>query len=766
MSAALLPDRWKQLRPLLDQALDLEGRARSDYLERIAREAPELLADLRRLLSLHDDTRALAQPAAEMVGEQVLTEPGTRAAIAHRHLNRRIGPYMLRRMVGSGGMGAVYEGERVEGGFRQRVAVKLIGGVHPHLHERFARERQILAELRHPNIPQLFDGGETDDGMPYFVLEYVEGINIIDYADGSGADLDARLALLVKVAEALAYAHRRKVLHRDIKPSNILVTDEGAVKLLDFGISKLLDDASQPTLTRQVLGPMTPEYAAPEQFRGEELGVATDIYQFGVLLFRLLGGRSPYRREHEEGLALSRAVCDEAPRSLLALLESGTAASSPSASAEGRRRSLRQRRIDLDRIARRCLEKLPARRYPSMEALIADLEAVRGDTAPEARLHSDRRRLAWGGIGLALLLAVAGSLALWGPPRLMGADPWSEDDALIAFGLRRDSLHESRPETVAMVERALRAEARGDLPSARALLETAHRSDPRTPVPAILLGYWGSASVDETTKPDWQAQARKRLDALDDPQLDLLLAFVSADAGGDYENALRYAAAILELRPDAWFMHYARAHMLHLRGLHPAALRELQQIESAKLGHRKLVDAIADRAAFGDPVGARELAKRLTAGPDDPTRSLLEARLSYSAGDLAGARAWFGRAVERAQAVAYFEIEARGLLYLGVVEGSLGDYDAAVPSLREARERLIRRGQRNYAVDASLALAQIADLHGDEDAVAREIALARELRGAPAHEAFDPMIELHAARLLRQPPQAPADAPAPVGSLL
>jgi tetratricopeptide (TPR) repeat protein len=756
MSSALAPERWKRLRPLLDRALDLDPAQRRAFIEEISLESPELREDLERLLARHAETTGLDAPAAQLVGER-LAAGGTTldAAPAGRFIGRRVGPFQITRLIGSGGMGAVYEAERVDGGFRQTVAIKLIGGVHPGLRERFARERQILAELRHPNIAQLLDGGETVDGMPYFALEYIEGRSLVEEVEATEADLETRLSLLVRVAEALAYAHRRKVLHRDIKPGNILVTPDGGVKLLDFGIAKLLDETGQPTLTRQLLGPMTPEYAAPEQFRGEPLGVEADIYQFGVLMFRVLAGRSPYRVDSSDALAFAHAVCDEAPLSFDAVLRSEPSQPQPSASTTGRRRrSRRQRRLDLDRVLRRCLEKQPERRYPSMDALIADIEAVRSDAAPAAR-HSFARRRALVGAAFALALAVVG-WTVWRLPafELPWSDPWRESPALGMLGLDRSHLHTSRPESEALLRRAFEAEARGDMPGALALLESVHDADPTTPVPAILLGYYGAAYSDMPTVREWHRRARERLAPLDDPLLDLLARFTEAEVVGSNEDALRYAAALLELEPDAWFLHMARAHLLNYRGLRVAALRELQQIDSVRLDHRKLVDAIADRASLGDLAGAEALAARLQAPPDDPGLAVLRARLAYTGGDLEQARDWFRLAVERAQAVARFDIESRGLLYLGVMEGSLGNYGPAEIALRAARQRLLARKQENYAIDALLALAQIAALQGDTVGVQKELDEVRALRREDNPETADPMIDLFAARLLGRLPAA------------
>jgi hypothetical protein len=758
MSVALQPERWKQLRPLLEHALDLDPSARRDYLASLATTAPDLCDDLRRLLARHEHAPGMTAPAAAMLGEALAAtvDPD----LQQRHVGRRIGAFVLRRLVGSGGMGTVYEAERVEGGFRQRVAIKLIGGMHPDLHERFARERQILAELRHPNIPQLIDGGETDDGMPYFALEYVDGRPLLEYADAVGADFDTRLSLLLRVAEALAYAHRQRVLHRDIKPSNVLVTDEGAVKLLDFGIAKLLDPGLHRTLTRQLLGPMTPEYAAPEQFRGESLTEVTDIYQFGVMTYWLLAGRSPYRVDSSDSFGFARAVCEEPPLPMVVSQPRPAA----EASTTGRRRRERQRLADIDRVVRRCLAKPPAARYPDMATLIADLEAVRAAAVPAAsRAHARRRRLR---VAVVVLLLAATAATLWQGARLAGGwqDPWLEAPALYAMGLERRHLHAARADSEPLIRQAILADARGDLAGAMALLESVHRADPRTPVPAMLLGYWGFALADNETALGWQAQARQRLAAIDDPELDLLLRFVVADATGDYENALRLASALLEVKPGAWFMRLARGHMLNARGLRAAALRELQQIDPPRLDHRKLVDAIADRAALGDIDGARAQLARIEVSENDAGVALLQARLAYSSGDLDEAAAQFARTVEVSRSMARFDIEGRAYLYLGVVEGSRGHLAAAAVALRAAQQRLVERGQLGYGVDAALVLAQLFALQGEAEAMAREIAAARAIHDRQRVGAVDARIELFAARLLGELPATPPGAPEAVAT--
>ena len=757
-AAALAPERWKQLRPLLDRALDLDDAAREAFLRELSAESEELRRDLERLIARHLDSAGLLRPAAAMAPVEVTLPDASPGGRADPWIGRRIGPYQLTRMLGAGGMGAVYEGQRVDGGFRQTVALKLVGGIHPGLTARFARERQILAELRHPHIAQLLDGGETPEGMPYFALEFIDGRPITEYADATGADSEARLRLLIEVAEALAYAHRRNVIHRDIKPNNILVSADGHVKLLDFGIAKLLKGESGPTLTQQRMGPMTPEYAAPEQFRGGELSAATDIYQFGVLLFRLLAGRLPYRANADDGLAWARAVSEQEPLTLSAVMreaQMGKRAGGVSGEITLKRFAPRRAR-ELDTILRRCLAKSPAARYPSMDALIADLQAW---LAP-----ARQRPLGWKRPAALALLAVAAGASL---PSLLplisredprvGADAaadladWDQEPALVAMGLRPENLHTEHAATIPMIRRAILAEGRGDAPAALALLASAHRADRRTPVPALLSAYWTSGLARGEERGYWLAEARARVAGIEDAYIDLLARFLEHDADGEVEPSLRYSGAILEMRPEAWFLHLARAHQLNRRGLREAAVRELQAIQVARLGHRKLVDAIADRASMGDLPGAWAQFQALQSGTDDPSRAALRARLIYTAGDLEGARDAYLEAIRLARTAARFDIEARGLLWAGVFSGALGDYAQADTLLQQARTRLAERSQFAYAGDAALALAQIAALAGDRERMRRELDSARALLANLQNPLAALPAELYSARLTDAP---------------
>ncbi|TAK93742.1 serine/threonine protein kinase, partial [Patescibacteria group bacterium] len=272
----------------------------------------------------------------------------------------RIGPYRLVSEIGHGGMGTVYLAER-DGDFHQRVAIKVVRGLlGADGLRRFRVERQILASLQHPGIAGLLDGGTTPEGMPYLVMEHIEGVRIDDYCDARHLTLAQRVTLFCRVCDAVSAAHRSLVVHRDLKPSNILITADGTPKLLDFGIAKLLtdDDADPLLVTSPSVRALTPEYASPEQIRGLPITTATDVYSLGVLLFELLTGERPHRLGTRTAAELERVIC-------------GQEARRPSAFVE--KRLARELEGDLDTIALAALRKESSRRYQSVEQLADDL---------------------------------------------------------------------------------------------------------------------------------------------------------------------------------------------------------------------------------------------------------------------------------------------------------------------------------------------------------------------------------------------------------
>jgi serine/threonine-protein kinase len=274
---------------------------------------------------------------------------------------RQIGPYRVLRELGRGGMGAVYLAERIDGEFRRQVALKILksGMNTDEVIRRFRNERQILATLAHPNIAELYDGGTTDDGQPYFVMEYVDGVSIDEYCDRRALPARERLELFLRVCSAVQHAHESFVVHRDIKPGNILVTAAAEPKLLDFGIAKLLDADSDISTVRTDSGvrPMTPDYASPEQVSGEPITAGSDVYSLGVVLYKLLTGRRPYQLKTHADAELRRVICEEEPPR-------------PSVAARHERRRLS---ADLDHIILKAIRKRRQWRYSSVEELAQDI---------------------------------------------------------------------------------------------------------------------------------------------------------------------------------------------------------------------------------------------------------------------------------------------------------------------------------------------------------------------------------------------------------
>ena len=283
----------------------------------------------------------------------------------------RIGPYRILREIGRGGMGAVYLAERDDEHYRQQVAIKLIkpglgGDV---IRRRFRNEMQILAELNHANIARLFDGGETPDGLPYLVMEYVEGRPINQYCDDQQLSTEQRLNLFCEVCAAVQYAHQHLVIHRDIKPGNVLVTSDGVPKLVDFGIAKLLDQKTFGSeLTATAMPFMTPQYASPEQLRRESVTTATDVYSLGVVLYELLSGRLPYRFKSRVPHEMAKAICDDDPERPSTAIAAGNGDT---------RQAIKHRKrlhADLDNIVLMAMRKEPQRRYATAEQLAEDIQ--------------------------------------------------------------------------------------------------------------------------------------------------------------------------------------------------------------------------------------------------------------------------------------------------------------------------------------------------------------------------------------------------------
>ncbi|MBM4132051.1 serine/threonine protein kinase, partial [bacterium] len=389
------PRLREELLEELDALLESADEARPARLDALRAGRPELAATLAALLAA--DRRFggfLEEPLGNWAGALV---PGPDAG-GSSFEGRILGAWRLGPLLGAGGMGLVHAAERCAGDFAQSAAVKVLArsDVHGDLAARFGRERAILARLTHPGIARLLDGGVSEDGWPWFALERVRGAPLTDHCRERAADLRTRLRLFRQVAEAVAHAHRHLIVHRDLKPSNILVGEDGCVKLLDFGIAKLLADDDGADLTLAGPRPFTPRYAAPEQVAGGAITTATDIYALGAVLYELLCGRSPHGGtdvpEHE--LLRAAAELDPAPLTRVARAARGAVADAADVGAVvelGRDRLLAG---DLQNIVARCLAKDPAGRYASVDALLNDLRRAEAGEPVQARPPSRRYVLA------------------------------------------------------------------------------------------------------------------------------------------------------------------------------------------------------------------------------------------------------------------------------------------------------------------------------------------------------------------------------------
>ncbi len=377
----MTPEQAERISAIFERALSLQGSDREAYLNAECGDNPGIREEVDSLLTSHYQAGSRFLNAPDAIVEEI---SGARHR-SNARVGRRIGPYLVDRAIGQGGMGEVFAASRADGQYKKSVAIKLVrsGYDTSFVLDRFRTERQILASLDHPNIAGLLDGGTTEDLVPYLVMELVEGVPIDCYCDSHRLSVTERLSLFGQVCSAVEYAHQRLVIHRDIKPSNILVTGEGTPKLLDFGIAKILDSSGNTEATS--LRPMTPEYASPEQVRGEPVSTYTDVYSLGAVLYQLLTGRLPYRADMHIPGKMAEAITHEEPErpsNSIRRPESVGASGDPrkltpgavgrtgEASPVGLRKRLRG---DLDFILLKALRKEPDKRYSSVEQFHEDI---------------------------------------------------------------------------------------------------------------------------------------------------------------------------------------------------------------------------------------------------------------------------------------------------------------------------------------------------------------------------------------------------------
>jgi serine/threonine protein kinase/tetratricopeptide (TPR) repeat protein len=605
---------WKELSALYEQAETLEGGALAAWLDSPSIAGHAQADALRRMLQARDRVRTegflellprLHEPAAQVDGDAVKAQT-------------RVGPYRLVRALGAGGMAEVWLAERGDGAFSRRVAIKLLfrhvgGTARGALAERFARERDILASLDHPHIAALHDAGITPDGQPWLAIEYVQGRPITAWCDARQLDVAARIGLFRQVLMAVQHAHANLVLHRDLKPANVLVTDGGEVRLLDFGIAKLLDPASaaqaDTELTRAGGRPMTPLYASPEQLRGEPLTIACDVYALGVVLYELLCGERPYDVPAASQARLEQAILDTDPQAPSRRALKEPAATRRATTVPGLRRVLAG---DLDAIVLHALAKAPSHRYASADAMLADLDRwLAGEPvaahAPGAwyRLGKFVQRHRTGvALGGAAAWVLAGAAAI----AVMQAHQAQRESARAVAA--RDFL-------VEMLKNADAAKSRGADVTARELLDSGRQEIARR-----LAG-----------QPELQAE---------------LLASI---AGIQYEMG-EYVTADQT--------HAELARLLESRG-------DLQALSRARAAHAETVFQLGDMARTMELIGqARDLSLRLVGNADQDARlDWLEAWVMSRRGEIERSRALF----ERSRAYAEQAFGPRHLRTIEALQG-------------------------------------------------------------------------------------------------
>ena len=439
----MTPERWQQVKEILNNSLDLERSARPAYLDVACGDDPDLRREVDSLIASYDDA------------DDVLERPLHPVDDPNALVGRTAGEFRFVREVGEGGMSRVYLAERIGAGEPRQVAIKVVkrGMDYDFVLRRFHHESRIMAALNHPNIAKLIGGGATDDGIPYFIMEYIAGQPITEYCDLHHLDIRTRLQLFRTVCSAVQYAHEQGVIHRDIKPGNILIDEARTPKLLDFGIAKVVDPqhwTHSIDVTASIMRLMTPEYASPEQVRGEFVFEPSDVYSLGVLLYELLTGHKPYAVRDRPAHELARAICEEVPhrpstavmrREEVSRLRSGTPVLiTPEEVCTHRSTELRKLRRalagDLDNIVLMALRKEPRRRYASVRELSDDIRlhlerrpvTARRDTfAYRTSKFIHRHPKALTAAGLALPLALAAGFATWRWIR----GPASADTALL-----------------------------------------------------------------------------------------------------------------------------------------------------------------------------------------------------------------------------------------------------------------------------------------------------------------------------------------------
>lgn len=739
----MTPERWRQIDELFRTVANRPPAEREAHLTRVCGDDADLRREVLDLLA-HEPPESFLHDPIKQAAISVTHEPDDEL------LGRRIGPYRLTRMVGRGGMGAVYEAVRDDDQFQQQVALKLIkrGMDTAFVRDRFLRERQILASLDHPHIARLFDGGATADGLPYFVMEFVDGEPITDYCQRHRLTLNQKLMLFRDVCSAVQHAHQKLVIHRDLKPSNILVTADGTLKLLDFGIAKLLspDPGEAITRTETAVRLMTPDYASPEQVRGKAISTATDVYSLGVVLYELLAERRPYQFETYSPLVIERAICDtEAPKPSDIARETDATA-----------KLAKQLTGDLDNIVLMALRKEPERRYQSVEQFSEDLRrylaglpvAARPDTFTyRASKFVRRHRVAVVAVALVALSLLGGIFATTLAARRARAERERAERRFAQVRKLSNTFLFEFHDAIAKVPGTTEARAMVVKTALEYLNSLAQEATGDAQLEwELAVAY---QKVGDVQGDPWAPNLGHSREAMESYQKSLRLAQELNRAGS---NDLKVARLLAQdyfklgmLQAQAGEM--AAAHETLRQALASAQTleqqtHELEDIALLENCHIRLGDTFLDS---GDPVNALEnyrheirlAERRIREFPGDVAKMTLAMSHSrvaeplISLGDLPGSLAGYRKSVElidellpdHATDPKYLRVRMIGLIWLGNLSGNprfinLGETQAALQYYREA----LAIAEKLVAADPKDAFAR-RDLAGGHRLVGEILAI-------------------------------------------
>jgi len=733
-------DLWQRAEQVFHEVSSCPDDAREARLTALCGEDAELRALIESLLAHASETGVIEENRHGVRGSIERSVATFVAAQSPTAAGRRVGPWLLKKLIGRGGMGAVYLAERADGQFEQRAAVKLVNqsALSADAMQRFDDERQILARLEHPNVARLIDGGTADDGVPWLAMEFVDGVRIDEYCAREQLDLRARLELFRKVCSAVQYAHRNLIVHRDIKPSNILVDSRGEPKLLDFGVAKLFgSDRQDLTVTVAERRVLTPRYSSPEQLQGLPLTTATDVYSLSLLLYELLVGSNPYRTEASDPVSLHHAICETEPEPPSAAVARAADLTVVPMAVGRLSRTLRG---DLDNIILMGLRKEPERRYASAQALGDDIGRYLNDEPVIARADTwtyrgakflKRRRLPVLAVSGALLVLIV--VSSFFVNRIL-----FERDAAEAARLRAEQMSEFLQELLRGADRFASA---GEEVTVRNILDA------------------GAERV-RTELADQPIEQARLMQTIADTYHTLSL----------FEPAMEYTTLALELRRrelgptnlETLYSMREYAELIYLTGGDTtealARLEETRDLQVAALGPSSSEVAATDHVigvvqrVLGNPSealtalqAAREILANLPPNHNERRNEPLVVNQIGSAldsmGDREGALAAYREALNLFESRGQSDHPGVGALQhnIGLTLRAQGKLEEALPYLRKAIDhtrRILGEENEDYEVQLSSLGRTLAQLHRFDEAniyAQRALEVAKKLYG-PDHQ--------------------------------